>query len=181
MTEPSRRGEPAPCPSAAPSRVAIESVQPAVDDGRFAVKRLTGDVVTVSACVFADGHDALACEVRYRSPGGEWRALPMVPGYNDTWYANLQLEAIGRHSFMISGWVDAYGTWLAALRKRVAAGRVEAVDLRQGSELLEAAAAPTGTATTELRAAARRLAGGAPAEALSIAEAVQPLASAVQE
>ena len=40
-------------------RVAIENVKPAVDCGRFPIKRIVGQTVTVTADVFADGHDVV--------------------------------------------------------------------------------------------------------------------------
>ncbi len=43
------------------ARVVIEDVAPAVDGGRFAVKRVVGDEVVVEADCFADGHDVVAC------------------------------------------------------------------------------------------------------------------------
>ena len=47
-------------------RVVIEGVQPEIDCGRFAIKRITGDRVTVEADVFADGHDALTSVLAWR-------------------------------------------------------------------------------------------------------------------
>ena len=44
-------------------RVVIEAVSPAVDGGRFPIKRIDGDRVTVEADIFADGHDALRWEM----------------------------------------------------------------------------------------------------------------------
>src|SRR5690606_41765132 len=47
-------------------RVVIEDVTPRVDEGRFPAKRIVGDVVTVEADVFVDGHDRVAAMVRYK-------------------------------------------------------------------------------------------------------------------
>ena len=47
-------------------RVVVEGVQPEIDCGRFAIKRITGDRVTVEADVFADGHDALTSVLAWR-------------------------------------------------------------------------------------------------------------------
>ncbi len=47
----------------APARVVIESVRPQVDGGRYPVKRVVGEEVQVEADVFADGHDAVFCEL----------------------------------------------------------------------------------------------------------------------
>ena len=47
-------------------RVIVERVWPEIDGGRFPIKRTVGQHVTVSADIFADGHDALAGVVKYR-------------------------------------------------------------------------------------------------------------------
>jgi starch synthase (maltosyl-transferring) len=47
-------------------RVIVERVWPEIDGGRFPIKRSVGEKVTVSADIFADGHDLLAGVVKYR-------------------------------------------------------------------------------------------------------------------
>ena len=47
-------------------RVVVERVWPEIDGGRFPIKRSVGERVTVSADIFADGHDLLAGVVKYR-------------------------------------------------------------------------------------------------------------------
>src|SRR5437773_7396820 len=47
-------------------RVIVEHVWPEIDGGRFPIKRTVGEHVTVSADVFADGHDLVAGVVKYR-------------------------------------------------------------------------------------------------------------------
>ena len=49
-------------------RVVIERVEPQVDCGRFPIKRVTGDSVTVTADIHADGHDVVAAVVAHRRP-----------------------------------------------------------------------------------------------------------------
>ena len=44
-------------------RIGIEAVLPQVPDGAFAVKRLVGERVAVSADIIADGHEVLAAEL----------------------------------------------------------------------------------------------------------------------
>ena len=53
-------------PAEGRARAVVENVSPQVDEGRFAVKRIVGDRVIVEADCFADGHDVLACRLRYR-------------------------------------------------------------------------------------------------------------------
>ena len=70
----------------APARVVIESVRPQVDGGRYPVKRAIGEEVLVEADVFADGHDAVACELLYKFESErEWRRMPMEFRSNDHW------------------------------------------------------------------------------------------------
>jgi starch synthase (maltosyl-transferring) len=47
-------------------RVVLERLQPAIDDGRFAIKRTPGETVTVTVDMFADGHDLIAGVLKYR-------------------------------------------------------------------------------------------------------------------
>ena len=54
--------------------VVIESIAPAVDGGRYPVKREVGDVVEVSADIFKDGHDVLVAFLKYLpAHAREWR------------------------------------------------------------------------------------------------------------
>jgi len=55
------------------SRVVIEHLQPAVDDGRFAIKRTPGETITITVDMFCDGHDLIAGVLKYRGPAGRPR------------------------------------------------------------------------------------------------------------
>ena len=71
-------------------RAVIENVQPAVDGGRFAIKRVIGDTVVVEADCFADGHDVVAARLQWRQRGAaQWRYAPMAPLVNDRWRAGF--------------------------------------------------------------------------------------------
>ena len=57
--------------------VIIENVEPTVDAGRYPVKREVGDLLTVSADIFKEGHDVLVAYLRYRAPREtQWREVP---------------------------------------------------------------------------------------------------------
>jgi starch synthase (maltosyl-transferring) len=47
--------------------ILIEHVRPAVDGGRFPVKREVGDRLEVSADILKEGHERLAAVIRYRA------------------------------------------------------------------------------------------------------------------
>src|SRR5690606_21314543 len=47
-------------------RIAIESVEPAVEGGRFAAKAIVGQALTIGAVIFTDGHERMAAELLWR-------------------------------------------------------------------------------------------------------------------
>jgi starch synthase (maltosyl-transferring) len=62
-------------------RVIVERMRPDIDAGRFPIKRAIGESVTVSADVFADGHDLLAGVLKYRHvPAGRPSPLDTARG-----------------------------------------------------------------------------------------------------
>src|SRR5215208_7147909 len=104
-------------------RVAIEAVEPQVDCGRFPIKRVTGETVTVTADIHADGHDAVAAVVLYRRAGEEsWREAPMAAIANDRWHGSFVVEATGRYQYSVEAWIDRFTTWRQELSKKVGAG-----------------------------------------------------------
>jgi starch synthase (maltosyl-transferring) len=104
------------------NRVVIEDVMPQLDAGRHPVRRITGDKVTVTAAVFADGHDFVSARVLYRSIGDlRWRMIPMQTSGNDIWSATFAVDRLGEWRFTVQGWIDHFETWGSDLRKRIAA------------------------------------------------------------
>jgi starch synthase (maltosyl-transferring) len=102
-------------------RVFIEEVKPQVDGGRHPVCRIIGDDLTVTAAIFADGHDRLAAQLLYR-PKSErrWRSMPMTPLTNDVWTASFNLDQLGSWRFTFQAWIDHFETWASDLKKRLA-------------------------------------------------------------
>ena len=121
-------------------RAVIEAVTPAVDGGRFAVKRIVGDSVVVEADCHADGHDELGCAVLFRhASDAEWRVAPMQPLGNDRWRTSFVVDRIGAWRYTVSAWVDAFRSW-----RHDFAHRTDEADLRvaarSGAALIAGAA-----------------------------------------
>jgi starch synthase (maltosyl-transferring) len=136
--------------TAAP-RIAIENIAPAVDQGRFAVKRSVGQVVTVTADVFSDGHAKLAVRLLWKAADeGPWHELPMVAKANDVWQASFVPERIGRHLYTVEAWVDQYAAFQDEIVKKHAAGVDIALERREGEALLTAAAGRLGEQGADL-------------------------------
>jgi starch synthase (maltosyl-transferring) len=122
-------------------RVVIEGVEPEIDAGRFAVKRTVGELLTIKADLFADGHDVVTAVALMRHEDDpSWSELYMQPLGNDRWRTSLPLRRLGRHFYTVEGWIDTFETWRRDLRKRVNAGQDVTVELLVGAELVGAAA-----------------------------------------
>src|SRR5260370_10494740 len=81
-------------------RVVIEAVTPEIDSGEFPANRSVGERVTVEADVFADGHDALSCVLRWRHESSHlWNEVPMVPLVNDRLKGEFMGGAPGRYVY----------------------------------------------------------------------------------
>ena len=125
-----------------PSRVVIENIRPAVDDGRFSIKRTLGDTVAVRADIHADGHDVLRAIVKIRGPGETaWTLLPLTALSNDEWEGAFDVTKLGAYEYGFEAWIDRFETWRRFLEKKIAARQDIHTDLGEGAQMLEAAAA----------------------------------------
>jgi starch synthase (maltosyl-transferring) len=121
--------------------VVIENVAPAVDGGRYPVKREVGSTVEVTADIFKEGHVVLVAFVRYRrAADADWREAPMRFVDNDRWAGAFTLDENTRWVFTVEALPDPFRSWLDDLRKRTEAGQDVTSELREGATLVRAAA-----------------------------------------
>jgi starch synthase (maltosyl-transferring) len=151
--------------------VVIENVAPAVDGGRYPVKREVEASVEVSADIFKDGHDVLVAFLKFRRAGERgWRETPMRHVDNDRWGGRFTLDANARYVFTIEALPHPFRSWLDDLRKRTDAGQDVSSELREGATLVRAAAARAGGDDARaLREHAARLEATAAADAVTAA------------
>jgi len=101
-------------------RIVIEEVQPQVDAGRYPAKRTLGDLVTVTAAIFGDGHDHVAARLLYRHASeSTWKLASFTALPNDFWTAHFVVDKLGPWRFTIEAWVDHFDTWMHDLEKRL--------------------------------------------------------------
>jgi starch synthase (maltosyl-transferring) len=96
-------------------RIVIKPRSPLVDQGRFAARAVTGQVVAIEADIFMDGHDRLAAAVIVRDALGGQRKLPLHALGNDLWHAEFRPLLVGRYTLTIEAWLDAWGTFRSSL------------------------------------------------------------------
>lgn len=143
----------------AADRVVIERVAPELDGGRFPVKRIVGDVLTVEADIFADGHDKLGAAVKYRGQHeSEWREVRMRFVDNDRWAGSFPLVRNTRYVYTVEAWRDLYTSWRVEVGKKHEAGLNIGLELIEGRRLIERSAAQAqGPDADQLRDLLRRL------------------------
>ena len=150
-------------PSNGRVRAVIDQVLPAVDAGRFAVKRVVGDAVAIRAHCFTDGHDVLRVVLRWRREDDDnTHEVPMKPLGNDVWSASFVPPEVGRYRYTVIAWVDPFESWRHEMVRRV-----DPEDIRIAARV----------GALEISACARR-AGGADRKALDAwAGALQAMAA----
>jgi starch synthase (maltosyl-transferring) len=117
--------------------IIIERATPAVDDGRFPIKREVGDTIEVEADIYKEGHDKLGAAVLYRLIGQEpWQQAPMGPVENDRWAGSFQVKQPGRYQYTVEAWTDLYGSWIDGARKKFNAGEPIASELLEGLHIV---------------------------------------------
>ena len=126
------------------SRVVITSVTPAVDDGRWPIKRTVGERVEVTAGVIVDSHEALSVELVYRHEDEDTEHVVRMPeAENDEYVGVFDVSEIGRYFYRVRAWVNRFATWQDQFRRRVEGGESQAEiesELNAGAALLEDAA-----------------------------------------
>lgn len=120
-------------------RLVIENVSPLVDSGRYALKRVVGDVVEVGADIYKDGHDLITARVVVKGPGdSNFAAYPLEYDYpSDRWTGRFTVDRVGRWEMAVEAWPDPFRTWRAALEKRIEAGQDVRPELLEGAALVK--------------------------------------------
>jgi len=122
----------------AASRVAIESVSPEIDGGRFPAKAAVGEAFTVEADIFCDGHDKIGAALLIRRRDEDkWREVPMAPTDNDRWRGAAVVDANARYRYTLIAWRDLFASWRDEVSKKHAAGLSLTLELTEGRNLVE--------------------------------------------
>lgn len=144
------------------ARAVIDAVRPAVDGGRFAVKRVAGEPMQVQAHCFTDGHDVLRVMLRWKGEAdASWHEVEMKHGVNDEWHASFTPPVPGRYLYTVVAWVDHFHSWHHELERRVDPEDIRIAALVGAVMLEETAARAKGADQTGLKDWATRLRRGA--------------------
>ncbi len=100
--------------------VVIENLWPLIEGGRYPIKRIPGEEVSVFADIFKEGHDVVRAVVKWRSLGEKkWREAPMTMIEEDRWNGRFPAGPIGFTEFTIEAWNDDFSSWVEEIGKKV--------------------------------------------------------------
>ncbi len=121
------------------TRIIIENVSPQLDSGAYAIKRIIGQKVTVTADVFSDGHDVLQSCVKFKHENDKnWQEVRMNPIENDVWIAEFKVEKQGFYSYYVEGWVDYALNWQHGTERKIQDNQYVKSELLEGAEYVRA-------------------------------------------
>jgi starch synthase (maltosyl-transferring) len=121
------------------TRIIIENVLPQLDGGAFAIKRIVGQKVRVTAAVFSDGHDVLESCVKFKHEADEnWHEVRMTPTVNDEWFAEFKVEKQGLYTYFVEGWVDYALNWQHGTERKIQDNQYVKSELLEGAEYVRA-------------------------------------------
>ena len=181
---PSAAAEASDLPDRLARRVIVEQVQPAIDGGRFPIKRTPGEPVDVTAVIHVDGHDVLAAVIRFRStpagasPEDTWEEVDLKPLGNDAWAGTFHAGSeLGTSHYVVEAWVDTFASWRKGLAAKVDAGQDVSSELLEGAQLLRDAAGRSAERDWLLECAERI--GGSLPQADRVHDALDPRLASV--
>lgn len=121
-------------------RVIINNILPSVDGGKYPAKIVIQNKVTISADIFTDGIDKItACVLLRHSDQKQRKELELQLVDNDRWETAFVPERLGRYSFQVVAWINAFATWQSSIEKKHLAGQDISLDLKGGSAIAEEA------------------------------------------
>lgn len=121
------------------SRIIIENVSPQLNGGSFAIKRIVGQKVVVTADVFADGHDVVEACVKFKqSTQKKWQEVRMTATTNDEWIAEFTVDKQGVYIYLVEAWVDYALNWQHGTERKIKDNQYVKSELLEGAEYIRA-------------------------------------------
>jgi starch synthase (maltosyl-transferring) len=121
------------------TRIIIENVLPQLNGGSFAIKRIVGQKVVITAEVFSDGHDVVECCVKFKHESEKkWQEVRMNHIQNDEWLAEFHVEKQGKYTYFVEGWVDYALNWQHGTERKINDNQYVKSELLEGAEYAQA-------------------------------------------
>lgn len=123
--------------AAAGAAFLIEDVYPAVDGGRFAVKRIAGEAIEVWADIVRNDDAVISAALIWRrEQDRDWQSVPMTRHAHDRWSGSFVPPEPGPYVYAIEAWSDEFATWRRKLARKQSRGADIGLDAVEGAGLL---------------------------------------------
>jgi len=120
-------------------RAVIEDVKPAINGGEFAIKKVIGETVKLTADVFGDGHDIVNAHLVYKHDSQKtWKKVPMTALVNDLWEVEFEVKKIGFYTYKLEAWVDYALNWQHEIKRKIQDDQHVSSELHDGVKYLDA-------------------------------------------
>ncbi|MDF1754841.1 MAG: alpha-1,4-glucan--maltose-1-phosphate maltosyltransferase [Verrucomicrobiales bacterium] len=122
--------------------VVISNLKPRIENGRYPVKRIEGELLDISADVFKDGHDVISVMLLGKQVGDAvWQAQKMKELDNDRWGATVSFKETGTYLYKVRAFADLFETWLHDFERRLTGDQEDfSTEIEEGRIILAAAA-----------------------------------------
>lgn len=119
----------------------IEDVRPALNGGRYPIKRVVDESWAVEATIFRDGADIIRAVLQLRSKEDNRcfeAPMALVDQGLDRWRGHVRADQMGRYTYRILAWTDIYATWVREMDRKVTAGRPDlSSEIAEGRLILQ--------------------------------------------
>jgi starch synthase (maltosyl-transferring) len=117
--------------------IVIQNVHPMIDGGKYPVKRIVGDTLSVDAEVFTTGEKAVCVDLLVKPPSSKaWLRIPMKQKGEDNFVGHYNLLELGSTMYTLEAWLDEYRSWLKGFTRWLSSGEDVSVDLEDGLNIL---------------------------------------------
>lgn len=156
-------------------RAIVEHVTPEIDGGRYAIKAIVGESITVEADILVDGHDKLSARLLFKHESDmEWNETLMQLFDNNRWIGHFSVEKQGYYTYTIEAWADHVASWMHEVDAKVRDGQHLKVELMQGELFLnDMAKKAEGDDKKVIQEAAKAMKGAYSKEEERYGEAIQ--------
>lgn len=122
------------------NRVIITNIYPQIDCGRFPIKRILGDKITIEVDIFADGHDEITAFMFYKHIRDyKFTKIPIYYLDNDRWRVEFIAKKLGIYQYYIHAYIDNFKTLRKKIIDKKSFQQDISLEIKEAQRLIESA------------------------------------------
>jgi starch synthase (maltosyl-transferring) len=120
-------------------RTIIHNVNPQLNKGQYAIKRVVGQSVTITATLLSDGHDIMAASLNFKPENEKnWQEVRMNFRNDEEIYASFIVESQGYYIYRVEAWIDYALNWQHGTGRKIRDNQQVKSELLEGAQFCEA-------------------------------------------